>query len=66
LNFGRYTVVDDVPRPHSDYTPEQRAADQTRSAQSIDELDSIVDSDRAHLDPVDPYPTLEGSEKGER
>lgn len=37
LNFGSYTVVDDVPCPHSDYSPEERAADQASNGPFIDE-----------------------------
>jgi hypothetical protein len=41
LNFGSYTEVDDVPRPHSDYTPEQLAADRASDGPFIDELGDL-------------------------
>jgi hypothetical protein len=42
LNFDNYTVVDDVPRPHSDQTPEQRAADlASEDTPFIDELEGL-------------------------
>jgi hypothetical protein len=43
LNFGSYAEVDDVPCPHSEYTPEQCAADRTsEDTPFIDELNFAV------------------------